>query len=453
MSALLHRRWAFQVRRDASETLSNGRVLYDALFGRWGIQPGKDGNEFRSFEEVEASLPTLSLLPGVLLHPETNFGTTFGEGSYPVRGATGDTAVMNEDGIHASGKIMVWDDEWNAAIASLEAADLSLGYSILADETPGTAPSDAPGVAEFGADYVLSQTQIIGDHCAGVPEGNAGTARVVADAAKYAQVTRKALADIASARMDARPLIFDLGSWPKRQPKQDSTTMDPKQYAKMLMRLDGKARKAAMDAWVDIYGESNDPDMMAAMSALGAEGASPAAPEAPAPAPAPVADAEEEEPEEKTPPPSEGEEEPEEEEPEEVESKMDARIRREDERSDVLEVARRVFAVKYQRSDAKGYKRLTVDQIRSAVVLKLDPTASARVDKLDAKQKPTGTALEFSRLRDQIDAAPDHGAVLLERINATREDSRETANAEFVALQDKIRKQREDAANNVVGST
>lgn len=42
---VLLRRVAFEVRRDAAQTLSNGRIIYDALFTRTGFQsyPRRDG--------------------------------------------------------------------------------------------------------------------------------------------------------------------------------------------------------------------------------------------------------------------------------------------------------------------------------------------------------------------------------------------------------------------------
>jgi len=278
MSARLQRRLSFEVRRDAAVQLSNGRIMYDALFSRTGFQryPKADGTwsiEYRPPEQVfrADSLASLAVLPGALLHPSVNFGTSFGVGSYPVRGATGERIVAHSDGVHTAGKLMVWDDEWNALIESGEVAELSLGYTI----TPGPA-----GIAPDGTAYDVMHMDIVGDHVAGVPAGNAGTARVITDALPdpaATRATRRALADIAAMRMDARPLIFDLGRWPNRETetttKKDTDTMDRQAlanaYFDAVAKLGANATPKAMaDAWVEICGSAEDPAIRAAAGAL-----------------------------------------------------------------------------------------------------------------------------------------------------------------------------------------
>lgn len=278
MSARLQRRLSFEVRRDAAVQLSNGRIMYDALFSRTGFQryPKADGTwsvEYRPPEQVfrADSLASLAVLPGALLHPSVNFGTSFGVGSYPVRGASGEHIFAHTDGIHTAGKLMVWDDEWNALIDSGETSELSLGYTI----TPGPA-----GIAPDGTPYDVMHMDIIGDHVAGVPAGNAGTARVITDAAPNPEVpraTRRALADIAAMRMDARPMTFLLGSWPHREPettpKKDTDTMDRQAlanaYFDAVAKLGANATPKAMaDAYVEICGSADDPAIRAAAGAL-----------------------------------------------------------------------------------------------------------------------------------------------------------------------------------------
>ena len=153
-------------------------------------------------------------------------------------------------------------------------------------------------------------------------------------------MTRRALADIASARADARPYYFDLGSlansWPRRQ-HQDKTPVDKKAKAALLTaRLDelktaGKLdEKSVKDAYIDIYGDSSDDDMIAALAGLVSASSQAAAAPAPPPAApaAPVADAEEEE-------------EPSEEEVAEAAEKKDAKIASEaDARADAMCVSR-----------------------------------------------------------------------------------------------------------------
>jgi hypothetical protein len=277
----LQRHWPIEVRRDAAIDLPNNRRIYDAFFSRTGYQryPRPDGSvsiEYRPPEEVfdADSLASLANLPCTLLHPSTNFGTEFGIGAYPIRGTTCGPVVAHSDGIHTAGKIMVWDREWNDAIESGEIAELSLGYTI----TPGPG-----GTGPDGTVYHVTHTEIVGDHCAGVPAGNAGTARVIVDALPdpaAIRATRRALADIAAMRADARPMVFDLGRWPAREPtanedteRRKDQTMDKTKLATAIfdavVALGPKATpKAIADAWVEICGSADDPAIRAASAAL-----------------------------------------------------------------------------------------------------------------------------------------------------------------------------------------
>lgn len=450
MGDRLHRRVSVTVRRDAAQRLSNGRVLYDALFSRVGIQTYGSSIEYRPPEEVfaPASLASLAVLPGVLLHPEVNLGTTFGAGSYPVRGATGERIVEHTDKIHTAGLLCVWDDEWNGLIERDEVGELSLGYTIDEDPTPGTAPD--------GTRYHVVQRGIVGDHCAGVPRGNAGTARVVTDSARGDRATRAALAEIAAARMDARPLYFDLGQWPDREtttvknkPKNDKKTPAKKPTPK-TPKADGMA------ALLVKLGEMRAlaPEELAAqLDEVITELTAVVEPDEEAPEPV-----ESEMPEVDAPAPGMGE--PEEEEPmdtykkDEVD-KLLTKTREDalalaDERADALEVARHVFGRDY--SPRKDGKPLSTSAIRLAVVEKLDSKALARVTSRypAGDRRDTAIETEYERLREQVaDAAYSTPADdLVSAINATREDkaSQSDADKALAEMAARARKHDEDAA-------
>lgn len=464
MSIRLQRRVPVQVRRDAAMTLSNGRVLYDALFSRWGLQSYPASVEFRPREEVfhPRSLATLAHLPGVLIHPEVNYGTNFGPGSYPVRGCTGDNVVEHSDGIHTAGKLMVWDDEWNGLIERDEVAEISIGYTIKDDKTPGVAPADAPGAAEFGRRYAVVHRDIVGDHCAGVPEGNAGTARVIRDA-RGERATREALAQIAAARLDARPLYFDLGQWPKK----DSHTMtNRKTSRKNSRRKDGRKRPRHDGLLLDVLERiltlaGDHPDLATELKSLASdlkEAIEPSEPEpepAPDPEPAgpePAADQDEDEQREDEDE-DEREDQDEDDEPaargdrrRRMRKRGDAAVRRlvadevsravaaerarvmdaADQRADVLEVARHVFGRHW--SSRKDGAPISTAAIMRAVVEHRDKKALERIDrKFSGARRDTAIEAEFERLREQIadEASRSFGDELLEQINAVRTDARE----------------------------
>ncbi len=367
----LQRRVSITVRRDAAKQLTNGRVLYDALFTRTGYQtyPRADGSisvEYRPPSEVfhVDSLASLANLPGVLLHPSENFGTKF-DGDYAVKGCTGSKVVEHTDHIHTVGTLCVWDDDWNAAIERDDddperIAELSAGYTI----TPG--PS---GTGPDGTRFDVTHTEIIGDHMAGVPAGNAGTARVVTDRAVGSVLaSRRALADIAACRMDAKPLHFQMGAWPHREnPRMDEQPKTPE-------------------------------------PAPVVEPEKPAAPEPPPAEPAPDA------------------------------VKQDAERRRvfdaavadaADKRTDLLELARRAMGVDYSsRTDGKPTGAPKTDaQIKREIIAKVDASRLPRVDRYtDARDVAIALDTQLDECRAIIDAAANKGPALLAAIQQAHAD-------------------------------
>jgi hypothetical protein len=448
------------VRRDAAEHLSNGRVKYDALFTRIGYQtyPRRDGTisvEYRPPSEVfrADSLASLAGLPGVLLHPAVNFGTSFGEGAYDPRGCTGDVVVEHTDHIHTAGTLTVWCGEWNAAIEQDVIAELSAGYTI----TPGPG-----GTGPDGTKFDVLHTEIIGDHMAGVPAGNAGSARVVLDVLSVPRATRAALADMASARMDAKPHYFFLGQWPHREQPQESLHMDTAAIppdSKEYVRRDAIAAagprllaigptptaRQVLDVWIDVCGLSDDPAMLKVCKALGemeAPGSSSSG--------APVMDAAALE-----------------------QTRLDDVAEQADRRADALEFARRAIGPDYTHRDPKldgeckpvmdaAGKPVTVpktlDAVKRDIITKLD---AARLVLVDAYTEPAQRAvaldMQLAEVRKIFDAKTSRAPVdkLLAAVELTRGDNalgdKREPTPEQVAIADQLAARADPNRQSVFG--
>jgi hypothetical protein len=455
IEARLQRRVSITVRSDAAQQLTNGRILYDALFTRTGYQtyPRADGStsvEYRPPSEVfrADSLASLANLPGVLLHPSQNFGTKF-DGDYDVKGCTGSKVVEHTDHIHTAGTLCVWSDDWNAAIERGDIADLSAGYTI----TPGPG-----GVGPDGTRFDVLHTGIIGDHMAGVPAGNAGTACVVLDARSKAAVlaSRKALADIAACRMDARPLYHILGQWPHREsPRMDDITApDSKEYVKRdalaaaaprLLTLGPKATaRQVLDVWIDVCGLSDDPAMLKVCRALGEM-------EAPGSASsgAPVMDAAA------------------------LERQVLDVAEQADRRADALEFARRAIGLDYVHRtalldaerkpvmDAAGKPATTpktIDAIKRDIITKLDASRLAVVDAYtEPAQRAVALDMQLAEVRKIFDAKTSRAPVdaLLEAVERTRGDNasgdKREPTPEQVAVADKLAAQADPNRQAIFG--
>lgn len=425
MSAFVPLRSLFMVRRDAAEPLSNGRMRYDALFSRWGMQDYPNGVEYRPKEEVFAprSLASGSNSPGVLLHPDKNLRTSFGDGAHAIRGCTGDRIVPHTDGIHTYGQLIVWDSEWNDQIMSGETAELSVGFSVPPNNETGEAPEDAPGVSEYGRAYVSVHRDIVWDHVAGVPEGNADTARVILDAtSKISPVTRAAMALIAAERADARAYYFDLGRWSERRDSRKQNTMHEDVIAKIKA---AKTMREILDAMIEIKGEQSDPVMQAAIAAAQAMATEPEQPIEQPPLEAPGVPAEAPPLEETT----DGE----------PEDKMDAATRkmihdRAAERSLVLLAGVEAMGVEYR--DAAAGK--TVTQMKRDVVAKVAPERLPKIDKHDGKdpaskiRRAAALDLHYDECVELLDARRDWGDRMLEAVRAAKQDhSQDTDDGEI----------------------
>jgi hypothetical protein len=463
MSALIQRRALATVRRDAVEQLSNGRVRYSALFSRIGIQTYGKSVEYRPPIEVfdAASMASGDASPGVLLHPDENFDTSFGPGAYPIRGATG-IISQHSDGIHTAGDLVVWDAEWNGLIETVEVAELSVGYTITPDPTPGVAPD--------GTAYDVVHRRIVWDHVAGVAEGNAGSARVIVDARARAGLTYadrrqiQAMREVAAPRLDARPIYHDLGAAGPRRKKAPTMPKPPPITLAALAALvatmaDGKkpTPKIVHDAMIKLEGDTEDPAFMAMISALAGASATDPPPSDPATADPPAADPAAEEQADKDAPAASG-------------SKMDAAVKKAiddavrlalaaqtladdartdaaDTRADVLEVARVVFSRTYD--SRKDGKPKSTAAIMREVLGQEAPERAAKVDAMPESKREACLEFHFAEVRADIDDRRHDGQRRLQRVIA--EVRGDKSDAKPTAL-DKVLQRVTDSAE-AAGST
>lgn len=149
-----------------------GYLRGSAVLTRTGVfvyrdTSGKTLRRWRPKEEVFAadSLETLKLLPITILHPTvTHDGLIDSRSAKKVSvGSTGETVSIDEDK-YVSNTVVITSDEGVSATQSI--SGLSLGYTFVADATPGVTPE--------GEAYDEVQRNIRYNHLAIVPSGRAG---------------------------------------------------------------------------------------------------------------------------------------------------------------------------------------------------------------------------------------------------------------------------------------
>lgn len=145
----------------------DGSTVYDAKLSRVGVFPYRqpDGTirrEYRPPEEVGRadSLASLELAPVTDGHPSKP-----GQAKGLAVGAVGDTVKF--DGAYVTASIVVYDDGVNDRIRRGDARELSPGYTVRLDETPGVTPDGEP--------YDVIQRDIIYEHAAVVKYGRQGS--------------------------------------------------------------------------------------------------------------------------------------------------------------------------------------------------------------------------------------------------------------------------------------
>lgn len=146
---------------------ADGSVRYDAVLSRVGVfeyrtSDGKVRREYRSPEEVGRadSLASLELTPVTDGHPAKP-----GLAKKCAVGSVGDSIKF--DGAHVKGALVVLDDAANGRIDSGDVRELSPGYTVDLDETPGVTPE--------GEAYDARQTNIVYEHVALVRHGRQGS--------------------------------------------------------------------------------------------------------------------------------------------------------------------------------------------------------------------------------------------------------------------------------------
>jgi hypothetical protein len=244
---------AVTVHRQDAEVTPEGFHLFAAHYARTGNQDYDDGRggiitEYRPDTEVfsDESLASYDLRPLTDLHPPRNVTTDTAR--MLARGAVS-AGKRHADGVHVAGRLAVWDGplikKFLDAFARGDAMQLSAGYELDLDHTPGTAPD--------GRRYDAVQRNIRINHVAAVPLGRAGTARVLADSfanewakfdsAQYVLDGARSYADIAPNR---DRVIVDFGQrWARhdaaslriQSPKADAESSTMK---KITIKVDGQ---------------------------------------------------------------------------------------------------------------------------------------------------------------------------------------------------------------------
>jgi len=216
----------------------SGFRVYDALFTRTGLQLYDDGmggvsREYRPPSEVfaPASLASFEGRPLTDGHPSNNLTTE--TASMFARGSVLGPGRKHTDGVHVVGRLSVWDA---GLIEKFDAGqvDLSAGYKLDPDRTPGVGPD--------GQRHDLVHRNIRINHMSGVIEGRAGSARILTNPLEVADgwgfADPKLLANIASKR--SRPVYVDMGGWARHDSadlrRQHTRTKD----TKMKFQIDGK---------------------------------------------------------------------------------------------------------------------------------------------------------------------------------------------------------------------
>jgi len=382
------------LRRDAVEVTAEGFRIYDALFARSGPQSYPDGKggiivEHRPDGEVfsDPSLASYDLRPLADLHPPVNLD---GENArFYARGATS-AGRKHTDGRHVAGRLSVWDaeliDKFDAAAAEGRDMELSAGYMLDIDPTPGVTAS--------GERYDAIQRNIRINHVAAVLAGRAGTARVVTDAADaWDFADPKLLANIASKRQ--RRVYVDQGRWSRHDSadlrRQHTKTKD----TKMKFQIDGK------DVELDVPDKATPQQIADAVTKHGAAEAKKAQDAA-------IKLAVDE---------ALAKVKPKLDEKPKVDATQAAKIKELEatqaanaDRADALSVARVVLGLGYTAADTKNMKLDTIEKVLGK-------------DERDAVAKDPGAlGYVFARAakKFEADSRVDHGAVLLTEIQASR---------------------------------
>ncbi len=162
-----------------------GFLVVDAIFTRTGVfdyrnDDGTIRKELRHPEDVfkDDSLKSMSMLPITLLHPKERIVDSENAKKVSI-GFTGEN--ISHDGSMISGTVKITDKNAIKEIENDDIQELSLGYNVKL----------VAGEGEFqGERFDTRQTEIKYNHLAVVPQGRAGVAKIILDAADAVQTDK-----------------------------------------------------------------------------------------------------------------------------------------------------------------------------------------------------------------------------------------------------------------------
>jgi len=369
----------------------SGFRVYDALFTRTGLQLYDDGmggvsREYRPPSEVfaPASLASFEGRPLTDGHPSNNLTTE--TASMFARGSVLGPGRKHTDGVHVVGRLSVWDA---GLIEKFDAGqvDLSAGYKVETDRTPGVGPD--------GQRHDLVHRNIRINHMSGVIEGRAGSARILTNPLEVADgwgfADPKLLANIASQR--TRPVYVDMGGWARHDSadlrRQHTRTKD----TKMKFQIDGK------DVELDVPDKATPQQIFDAYTKY-------AAPKAKEAQDAAIALAVKEALAKAKP---KSDDKTDEAHAAELKTLKDAQAANID-RADALSVARGVLGLGYTAETTEAIKLDTIERVLG------------KVEREAVAKDPGAIGYMFGRAakKFEADSRVDHGSVLLTEINASR---------------------------------
>lgn len=228
----MHRRVDFHGRLDARTELGDGSVRFTARLTRTGVFDYGDHKELRLPEEVfkKEALDSFKGLAVTEGHVAWIDGTNWKTHAI---GHVGDD--VHQDGAFVVASVIVKDKKALEKIDAKKLVEISMGYSVDLDETPGT--------TEDGEKYDAIQKNIAGNHAALGPSnwGRAGSDVRLLDGAAYAPV------DMADKRIDA-PSDLDNARADAAAARADADTLRKERDTARAERDDARKRADTVEA-------------------------------------------------------------------------------------------------------------------------------------------------------------------------------------------------------------
>lgn len=241
------RRIDFHGKLDGRTELGDGSVRFNARLTRVGVFDYGSHRELRTPDEVfsQAALDSFKGLTVTVGHVAWLDATNWREHAI---GHVGDD--VRRDGDYVAATLIVKDKKALEKIDAKSLAEISMGYSVDLDETPGR--------TDAGEDYDAVQTNIRGNHAALGPEnwGRAGANVRLLDGAAYApgmttpgqRFDAPTDKDLTDARADATAARADADTLRKERDTARTERDDAKKRADTLEAERDAARREATDA-------------------------------------------------------------------------------------------------------------------------------------------------------------------------------------------------------------